>query len=121
MTREATIDDIDDIIAETRLTFVDCWAPWCEPCKALAQTLDELDEKYSDDPDVAFIKINVQEFPEYGFKHDIFGLPCILVFLDGAPVEFEDPSGRLKKKTNRLIGKRPAWHFEAVIKSIFEQ
>ncbi len=121
MVREVTIDDIDYVIAKSRLIFVDCWAPWCEPCKALAQILDDLDEKNSDNPDIAFIQINVQEFPEYGFKHDIFGLPCILVFLDGEPVEFDDPSGRLNKKTNRLIGKRPSWHFEAVIQQIFDK
>ena len=116
--REVTFDDIEYAIAESRLTFVDCWAPWCEPCKALVPTLIELDEKYSDNPDISFIQINVQEFPEFGVRHDIYGLPCILVFLDGEPVEFDDPSGRLKKKTNRLIGKRPAEHFEAVIQQL---
>jgi thiol-disulfide isomerase/thioredoxin len=121
LVREVTIDDIDYVISKSRLIFVDCWAPWCEPCKALAQILDDLDEKYNDDPDIAFIQINVQEFPEYGFEHDIFGLPCTLVFLDGEPVEFDDPSGHLSKKTNRLIGKRPSWHFEAVIQQIFEK
>jgi thioredoxin 1 len=119
--REVTIDDIDYTIKEARLTFVDCWAPWCEPCKALKPTLVELDEKYSDNPEVSFIQINVHEFPEYSRKHNIFGLPCILVFLDGEPAEFDDPSGRLKKKTNRLIGKRPAEHFEAVIQQVFPQ
>lgn len=119
--REVTIDDIDYTINEARLTFVDCWAPWCEPCKALTTTLVELDEKYSDNPEVSFIQINVQKFPNYSRKHDISGLPCILVFLDGEPAEFDDPSGRLKKKTNRLFGKRPAEHFEAVIQQFFPQ
>jgi thioredoxin 1 len=119
--REVTIDDIEYTINESRLTFVDCWAPWCEPCKALTITLAELDERYSDNSEVSFIQINVQEFPEYSAKHDIFGLPCILVFLDGEPAEFDDPSGRLKKKTDRLIGKRPAEHFEAVIQQVLSQ
>lgn len=119
--REVTIDDIEYIINESRLTFVDCWAPWCEPCKALVPILSKLDEKYSDTPEISFIQINVQKFPEFSARHDIFGLPCILVFLDGEPVEFDDPSGRLKKKTNRLIGKRPAEHFEAVIQQILPQ
>jgi thioredoxin 1 len=116
--REVTLDNIEYVLDDARLTFVDCWAPWCEPCKALVPTLIELDEKYRDNPHISFIQINVQEFPEFSAKHDIFGLPCILVFLDGEPVEFEDPSGRLKKKTNRLIGKRPAEHFEAVIQQL---
>lgn len=119
--RQVTLDDAEYAICESRLTFVDCWAPWCEPCKALVPTLIEVDEKYSDNPDISFIQINVQEFPEFGAKHDIFGLPCILVFLDGELVDFDDPSGRLKKKTNRLIGKRPAWHFESVIHQILPQ
>ncbi|MHA2004891.1 MAG: thioredoxin family protein [Candidatus Thorarchaeota archaeon] len=118
MLREVTIDDIDYTINESRLTFVDCWASWCEPCKALTPTLVELDEKYRDNSEVSFILIDVQKFPEYSAKHDIFGLPCILVFFDGEPAEFDDPSGRLKKKTDRLIGKRPAEHFEAVIEQV---
>jgi thioredoxin-like negative regulator of GroEL len=84
-------------------------------------TIEELDEKYSDNPDITFIQINVQAHPEFSAKHDIFSLPCNLVFLDGEPAEFEDPSGRLKKKTDRLIGKRPAEHFEAVIEQILPQ
>ena len=119
--RDVNIEDIYYAITESRLTFVDCWAPWCKPCNALLPTLDSLAERYSDNPDVSFIQINVQEFPEFSAKHDIFGLPCILVFLDGEPVEFDDPSGRLKKKTNRLVGKRPGWHFESVIQQIIPQ
>jgi thiol-disulfide isomerase/thioredoxin len=119
--RDVNIEDIYYAITESRLTFVDCWAPWCKPCHALLPTLDSLAERYSDNPDVSFIQINVQEFPEFSAKHDIFGLPCILVFLDGEPVEFDDPSGRLKKKTNRLVGKRPSWHFESVIQQIIPQ
>ncbi|MHA2139896.1 MAG: thioredoxin family protein [Candidatus Thorarchaeota archaeon] len=121
MVREVTFDDVDHIIGETRLVFVDCWAQWCVPCEALLPIINELDEKYSSNPDIAFIKINVQEYHEFSVKYNIFGLPCNLVFFDGEPAEFEDPSGKLKKKTDRLIGKRSADHFEAVIEQLLPQ
>ena len=98
---------------------MDCWAPWCKPCLELATILEELEENYADNPDVAFIKINVQDFPEFSMKDDIYAIPCTLVYLDGEPASIVDPSGRLKdKKTDRLVGRRPSEHFEDVIEQV---
>lgn len=116
MVRDVTIDDIDRVITEARLTFVDCWAPWCKPCLELAVILDELSERYEDNPNVAFVKINVQEYQEFSIKNDIYAIPCTLVYYEGEPASFVDPSGRLKdKKTDRLVGRRPSEHFVDVI------
>jgi thiol-disulfide isomerase/thioredoxin len=117
---EVTIKDIGYVLDESRLVFVDCWAPWCDPCKALEPKLIELDRKYNDNPDISFVKINVQEFLQFSTKHEVYSLPCVLVFLDGEPAEFEDPSGS-NKKVNRLYRNRPIEHYESVIEQIFPQ
>ncbi|MHA2377877.1 MAG: thioredoxin family protein [Candidatus Thorarchaeota archaeon] len=103
-------------VIKARVTLIDCWAPWCKPCKDLAPILEGLEKAYADNTDVSFVKIDVQAHYEYGRTHEILAIPCVLVFFEGEPAQFEDPSGRLgDKKTDRLIGLRPREHYEAVI------
>ena len=64
MVRDVTPSDVDAEKKSTKLLFVDCWAPWCAPCKALGPILEELEEKYSKDPEVGFLKVNTDEYPD---------------------------------------------------------
>ena len=61
MVRNVTPEEAEKAIKSTKLLFVDCWAPWCGPCHALTPVLEELDDKYRDNPDIAFLKVNVEE------------------------------------------------------------
>lgn len=108
---------IKKAIAETRLLFVDSWAPWCGPCVALAPVLEELSEKYASNPDVKFLKINTQNHPEFAAQNNINAIPCVLVYFEGQPARFEslDTRGGKRAMTDRLIGLRPAAHYETVI------
>ncbi|MHA2601709.1 MAG: thioredoxin family protein [Candidatus Thorarchaeota archaeon SMTZ1-83] len=121
MVKEVDIDGVEYEVKQSKVTLIDCWAPWCKPCKDLAPILENLEMSYSDNPDVSFLKIDVQEHHEYGRKHDIMAIPCVLVFFEGEPALFEDPSGRMgEKKTDRLIGLRPAEHYESVISHLLQ-
>lgn len=113
---------VETVVSETRLVFVDCWAPWCGPCLALAPTLEELDQKYSDNEDVKFLKVNTQNYMEFATENSIHAIPCVLVFFDGKPASFEYTDPRTGKKTNsdRLIGLRPPEHYEMVIKQLLK-
>ena len=104
----------------TKLVFVDCWAPWCGPCLALSPVLEELDEKYADNTDVAFVKINTQDHRSYAMENNIVAIPCVLLFFNGAPAKLEipDSSGGPSKIIDRLVGLRPAEHYEAVIETL---
>ena len=61
---------------------IDCYAQWCGPCKALANTIKELSEnaKYSS---VEFEKVDIEtdEGEEYVEKYKIRGVPTVL-FMD---------------------------------------
>ena len=109
--------------SETRPVFVDCWAPWCAPCKTLGPILDELEEKYKDDPDVGFLKVNTDNHREYAQKYEIYGIPCVLIFFDGAPAKLEIPTSESGKVTvvDRLIGLRPAEHYEYAITALLNK
>ena len=113
---------VEDAMKNTKVLFVDCWAEWCGPCKTLNPILEELDAKYADNPDVGFLKINTEEHPGYAVQHMIHAIPCVLVYFNGQPAEFDDPHPRGDKiiRTDRIIGARPIDHFENVIEQLLK-
>lgn len=117
MVDNASPQDVEKAMKETRLLFVDAWADWCQPCKALTPILEELEEKYADNSDIRFLKVDTQEYRKFAMDNAIHAIPCVLIYFDGEPAKYEvthQLSGE-KKVLNRLIGLRPAEHYEDVI------
>ena len=71
---------------------LDCWAPWCGPCKMLAPTIDQLAEELAGSIKVA--KLNVDENSQTAVKFGIMSIPTMLIFKDGEAVD-------------RLVGVQP--------------
>ena len=117
MVDDASPEDVEQATKETRLLFVDTWADWCQPCKALTPILEELDEKYADNPDIKFLKVNTQEYRQFAMDNEIHAIPCVLIYFDGEPAKYEVENPRTgdKKTIDRLIGLRPAEHYEDAI------
>lgn len=87
----ANIIDVTDnifeieVINSDKVTVVDFWATWCGPCRKLSPVLDEIAQEY--DGKVKFVKINVEQNLETAKQYSVSGIPCLLVFKDGKPVE----------------------------------
>lgn len=64
---------------------VDFWAPWCAPCRIIAPVLSSLAKDYSGRLQVG--KLNVDENPLIASRFGITGIPTLLLFKDGKPVE----------------------------------
>lgn len=64
---------------------VDFWATWCGPCRKLGPVLDEISNNY--EGKVKFTKVNVEQSKETAKKYSISGIPCLLIFKNGEPVE----------------------------------
>ena len=91
--------DIDDAIKKYNTIVVDCWAPWCGPCRMVAPVIEELAQEMQGK--VVFGKLNVDENPATSAKHQIMSIPTLLVFKNGNLVDRlvgAYPKDELKKK-----------------------
>ncbi|MFW9959305.1 MAG: thioredoxin family protein [Candidatus Odinarchaeota archaeon] len=120
MVKDVTPEYVEETMKKTKLLFVDCWAAWCGPCRALSPILEELEQKYSNSPDIGFLKVNTDEHQVYAIKNHIMGIPCVLIFFNGeaAKLKITNKDTGVTTIHDRLIGLRPAEHFEYVIESL---
>ena len=77
--------DIDEVIKNYDNIVIDCWAPWCGPCRMIAPILEELAKEMKGK--VVFSKLNVDENPKTSMKYQIMAIPTLLVFKDGNLVD----------------------------------
>lgn len=81
MVTELTESTFDRFIEENSVVLVDCWAPWCRPCRMLAPVIEELAEELAGK--VAIGKLNTDENQAISMRFSINAIPTMLVFKDG--------------------------------------
>ena len=72
--------EFEEKLKSPGLVVADFFAPWCGPCKRLIQLLPGIAEA---NPEVTFIKINVEEQQGLAGKYDVQSIPHIRFFKDG--------------------------------------
>ena len=82
-----TIDDNSfvETVRKYPLVVVDCWAPWCGPCRMVAPVIEELAKEYAGK--VVFGKLNVDENPRVATEFAIMAIPTLFIFKNGEPVD----------------------------------
>jgi thioredoxin 2 len=75
-----------------RPVLLDCWAPWCPPCRMIGPIMDQLASE--SDGRYRIAKLNVDENPGISSRYQIASIPTMLIFKDGQLID-------------RLVGAKP--------------
>lgn len=71
--------EIHEQIQIKNTVLVDCWAPWCPPCRMIASVLEEVYQEYK----LPIVKVNADENEEFISEYGVLGLPTLLLFRNG--------------------------------------
>ena len=82
---EVSDGTFNDFIKKYPLVLVDCWAPWCGPCRAMSPVIDALAKEM--EGKVAFGKLNTDMNPKIAMRFQIEAIPTLLVIKDGELAE----------------------------------
>jgi thioredoxin 1 len=82
---ELTDTNFGEVVRSHPVVVVDFWAPWCGPCKMVSPIVEELASEMAGQ--ATFGKLNVDDNPVTSQRFGIQGIPTIMVFKDGKPVD----------------------------------
>lgn len=93
---KVTEDNFEQEVLQSQIpVLADFNATWCGPCKMLKPVLEELAEERED---CRIVSIDTDEAPELAMEYEIFGVPCVVLFKDGA-------------ERKRIVGLQPKEEF----------
>ena len=81
-----------DVLGARGVVLLDCWAPWCGPCRMVGPIMEQLAAESNGRYRIA--KLNVDENPRTAAQYQIQSIPTMLIFKDG-------------KLIDRILGAQP--------------
>jgi thioredoxin 1 len=85
MVTELTESTFDKFIEDNKVAIIDCWAPWCGPCRRMGPIIEELSNELAGKVGVA--KLNTDENQAIAVRFNINAIPTLLMFKDNVLVK----------------------------------
>lgn len=82
-----------EVLESDQPVLLDFWAEWCQPCRMLAPTIDQLASEYEGRAKIG--KVDTDSNRDISIKYGISAIPTVILFKDG----------EVKKKFVGLTGK----------------
>lgn len=92
-----------EFVKQSGVVMVDCWAPWCGPCRRMVPIVEEIAADLAGKVNVG--KLNTDENQNVAMQFGINAIPTLLFFKDGVQQE-------------PLVGLRPKEDVIAYINSL---
>lgn len=73
-----TPKELEDILNDNSMVFIDFWGEWCPHCIAIMPTIDSLSKTYKDK--IRVVKIDASNSMDIVLKYNITSFPSFLVF-----------------------------------------
>ncbi len=70
-----------EVLGADQPVLVDFWAEWCQPCRILAPTIDELAGEFAGKVKVG--KVDTDSNREISMKYGISAIPTVILFKNG--------------------------------------
>ena len=86
---------------------LDCWAPWCGPCRNLKPVLEKLVQEYGGR--FVLAKINTDDAPQISAALQIRSIPLVVLFVGGRPADqFQGalPEGQVRAFLEKHLGQQ---------------
>ncbi|MBR0303534.1 MAG: thioredoxin [Clostridia bacterium] len=79
---KVTQDNFKEEVLESSVpVLADFNATWCGPCRMLAPVIEEIADERND---IKVVAIDVDEESDLASDHDVFSIPCVVLFKGGA-------------------------------------
>ena len=85
MVTELNEAQFNEFVKQSGIVMVDCWAPWCGPCRRMGPIVEALASDLAGK--VAVAKLNTDENQGVAMKFGINAIPTLLFFKDGVQQE----------------------------------
>jgi len=78
---ELNSKNLEEAIKNNPSLVVDCWAPWCGPCRMMSPVIEELATDLKGK--ITFGKLNTDENQDIATRYQVQAIPTLLIFKDG--------------------------------------